>query len=130
MSTKITVSSLGDAVRDKVRKAIMDSIPDEAMDSLVKAEFDRFFKDTNEYSRSQPSPFKILVQNEIQNLMKERVKELIKTKVDSLTEEWSGNGISLVGQLVEEMAPHVLAGLSKNIAMNCIAQLRNGNVYG
>ena len=113
--TALTVQSLGDAVKDKVRKAMMDAIPDDALQGLIKAEFDKFFIDQQDrhYSSNPPTPsaFKTMVKREIETAMNEKVKEIIKGQVNKVTTEWeSDGGYKVIGELVEKMAPAALTG--------------------
>jgi hypothetical protein len=124
---QLTVTSLGDAVREKVRKAMFDSIPDEAIGTMIAGEFDSFFKDKRDSynGRLITSPFTDLVKREIENHFKERVRDIVKKQVDELTKNWDTNSNTMLGAMIEEMAPHAMVGMSKMIAQECINRLKN-----
>lgn len=48
------------AIRDRVRAALFESIPDEQMDAMIQAELKAFFS-APPYSRDELSPFAKLV---------------------------------------------------------------------
>lgn len=132
MSQELTVQSLGDTVRDSVRKAMMDAIPDSALQSLISKEFDNFFKDTaGQYNRpDEPSPFKRMVKAEIELAMKDKIRELIKEKTSAEVTKWDGNNNVIVSTLVEEMAPAAMNSIMKSIAYTCVNNMKNNvNVF-
>lgn len=131
MSTDLSIQSLGDAVRDKVRKAMMDSIPDEAIHSLIKNEFDMFFKDeVSQYRGAEPSPFKKMIREEVHAQMRARVSDIIKGELDTLTTTSDAfGGVKLVGELVQRMAPTVLESVMANIAQQTLYALKNQRGY-
>lgn len=129
MSNELTVQSLGDAVKDRVRKAMMDAIPDEVLQGLIKKEFENFFEDGKpNYHNSfiEPSSFKKIVKAQIELAMAERIKILVKEQVDTCIAQWGVTGQTAVGKLVEEMAPAAMKGIMQNIAGTCISQLQRG----
>lgn len=126
IKNELTVQSLGDAVKERVRKAMFDSIPDDVIGQLIAKEFEIYFQDTkNRYdSKTEPSPFTKMLKEEIQKQFKERALEVIKKKIQEVTIDWSNHGSELVGSLVQEMAPYAMQGMSKFIANDCVNQLR------
>jgi hypothetical protein len=126
---QLTVQSLGDAVKDKVRKAMMDAIPDEALQTLIKAEFDNFFLDQSDRynNQKQPSPFKVLVRKEIEKAIEEQVRQIIKTQTQSLVQEWDGEGGRVLGDLVTKLAPAALEGVMHSIAGRTLNAIKGSN---
>jgi uncharacterized protein YajQ (UPF0234 family) len=125
----LTVQSLGDAVKDKVRKAMMDAIPDEALQALIKAEFDNFFQDqSNRYDNGKtPSPFKVMVRNEIEKAVSQKVRDLIQEQTAKIVTEWDGDNHRVLGDLVTKLAPAALEGVMHTIAGRTLQGLRNTN---
>lgn len=124
----LSIQSLGDAVKEKVRKAMFDSIPDEAITQLIAKEFEIYFQDVqgDRYNSAvKPSPFKQLVKQEVESQFKERIKEVIRKKVGEVTVNWTNNGSEIVGSIVQEMAPYVQAGITRAIANDCVNILKN-----
>lgn len=64
--------SIEDVIRDKVRRVIVEAIPDEQVDDLIKKEYDKFFEDVGGY-HTKPSPFKMMVQAEIESIMSKKI---------------------------------------------------------
>lgn len=131
MTQELSVQSLGDVVKDKVRKAMFESLPDEAVGKLIQAEFSKFFEDQkrNSYSSElDPSQFKMMIRQQIQELMKERVIAMLRDKVNTYLDgvNVAPNGTPYnVGALFEEMAPHVLKGIMSEISYKCVMNLQN-----
>lgn len=123
-SKELTVASLGDAVREKVRKAMFDAIPDDALDKLVANEFQRFFQTKTEYNREIPSDFQVIVKKQIEAAMHDRIFELVKKKVDEHVYNWDTTGSKTVSALVEAMAPAAMAGIMKHIAERSIEAIQ------
>lgn len=131
-NTEITIHSLGDAIKDKVRKTMMDAIPDEALQVLIKKEFDSFFVGQKPHvysSEVSPSAFSVIVKKELELALSNKVKTIIEKSVQGLTHEWDEDGNKLIGDLVEKMAPAAMNGIMVNIASKCIMVLKNGTVY-
>jgi hypothetical protein len=132
VQTELTVNSLGDAVKDKVRKAMMDAIPDEALQALIKNEFDKFFlaqPGLYHNDPGKPSSFSLMVRSEVELAMKEKIKSVILQKTSDVLLSYDHDGGKMVGELVEAMAPAAMAGVMKHIAGQCINNLRNGNIF-
>lgn len=131
MSNELTVQTLGDAVKDKVRKAMMDAIPDEALHAMITTEFNSFFVDKapKYHNDNTESEFKKLVRLEINAAMKISVHEHVKKKTDILIANYDNGENNLIGSLVEEMSSFALKGVMRNIVSNCINNLKNGNAY-
>lgn len=126
-STQLTVQSLGDAVKDRVRKAMMDAIPDTALEGLIQAEFKSFFEDkqVDRYSNNLPTPsgFKQMVKVEIEVAMRAKIKQIILDKVNV----YDVDGNKALTALVEELAPAAMRGTMTNIAYQCVNALKNGS---
>lgn len=125
MANELTVQSLGDAVKDKVRKAMMDAIPDEALQGLIKAEFDRFFVDSKRFGYAdEPSPFKVLVRKELENILREKVRKSLVTKFGEGQPHYQDMETKFMQDLVAEMAPHALRGVMSEIAYRCVENIK------
>lgn len=87
--TALTVASLGDQVRDKVRLAMLNAIPDEAMDKLIAGEFKNFFDERRGVYNNErrPSKFQEMVLNQIRAEMLKRISEKIHDLVFKHVEE-------------------------------------------
>ena len=130
MTTEMTVANLGDTVRDSVRKAMFDALPDSAIQQVIQNEFKAYFEEgTNQYNRERvKSPFAQMVQSKVQEILKERVHAQLLQHIDKLIDQ--NNPSDMLHALVEDCAPAVLAGLSKSIAHNVCESLRQGLMNG
>lgn len=122
---ELTVASLGDQVRDKVRSAMMNAIPDEAMDKLIAGEFANFFKEKEDsYNRTKkPSEFQELVLSNIRVEMTKRINEKIGELVFKSVEESNKNG-QLTLDIVELITPTVHKAMMASIADGVVGVLR------
>ncbi len=122
-SNQLSVQDLGSAVKDRVRKAMMDAIPDAALEGLIAKEFQSFFQDNkDEYNRKIIAPFSLLVRKEISDQLGLAISEKIRTEVQKLTHDYKTN--QLIGDLVKEMAPAAMQGVMEGIASKCIQSLK------
>ena len=90
---------LTDVIRDKVRKALVLSLPPEELDKYIKDEWEDFF--TQDKRGYQPkSGFQLLLQEEI----KARVAKGLKKWMDeNFTREWNGQEERLLGDMVRSL---------------------------
>lgn len=76
MANEITVSTLGDAVRERVKKAIFDSIPEAAIEKLIQNELNNMTSQTREVyidgSYKRISPLQEVISMEIRKQLSER----------------------------------------------------------
>ena len=83
MSTEITKPlNMEELVRDKVRQLFMDMIPETAIDSLIKKEWDLFTKDTVSYNKTQPSALTKMVQEQIDKYAREHIIPFVQQRLD------------------------------------------------
>jgi len=119
MANELTVSNLGDAVRDRVKSAIFASIPDEAIDRLIKNEFEKLTK--SEYSNSK-SELQAIIYNEIKKQVGDRAGIAVTKYLD---ENYISAPKEIVDKTIKELAPLFLAGLSEAFAGQAVQGLRN-----
>jgi uncharacterized protein YfeS len=136
--SELTVASLNDGIRDRVRLALLEAIPNEQMDALLAAEFARYFKEERWNGGSRPSPFQEAVKAEIDRQVKAVVTERIKDQLASMVSTWdeADGQHKLVGELVEKLAPLALKGFMADIVSmvasnirSSIENARTGNRY-
>jgi hypothetical protein len=113
---------LTDHIRDKVREALMATLPDEELDKIMKAEMDKFFSDRVQGYASQPTPFKQMIWDELST----RVKEAIKKWMDvNFERQWIGNSEILVGEAVRKFIPVIMESFATDLVSNALAQIRS-----
>ena len=125
---QLTVSSLGDSVKDNVRKAMFDSIPEHIMDNVIKGEFKKFFEEpADRYGNSKDSAFQVMVKKE----MRDQINETLKTKVS----EYINNEIATKANgmymhegftvIAKEYGPKLMESFFANIAGQMMANIQN-----
>lgn len=119
MSKEITVQSLGDAVRDKVRSVIFQSIPDEAIQTIMEKEFTSLKEKKHYNDRSE---IQTIINDEIKRQIKERAVESVKKYLD---DNFVAAPKETVNILVQEMAPLVMASFAQSFAVDCVNVLRS-----
>ncbi len=126
MSNDLSITSLGDTIRDKVRKAMFDAVPEATMDGIIKREFDEYFKKTQYHNGLNISPF----QKQVQIIMEEILRSELNAKLHiKLKDAMSGmdgeNPNAVMKDLAEMLAPDVLRGIMRNISINIVNEIRN-----
>lgn len=119
MANELTVSSLGDAVRDKVRAALFSSIPDEAIHKLIENEFKSF--STSQYSNNK-SDLQTVILNEIKRQCGERISKSVSTYID---ETFVSSPKEMVDAAIKELAPIFMASMMNSFVQSAIQHLRN-----
>lgn len=119
--------SFQDIVRDRVRKIIMDAVPDGQIDSLVKKEYEAFFEDrvsSGYHKEVIPSDFKKMVQVEIKAMVESKIKEYIGTKMTNL---WDSNthGNKLLEEVTRAYAPVAMQAVMADIVSISLNNFRN-----
>jgi len=95
MSTEVTKfdpTSYVDKVRDKIKQSLIDVIPDEQWNVMLKAEIEGFFKSkiSSHYGeqREQPSDFRRIVLGVLEEEVKKRVRDMLSSA--EWTSYWDG----------------------------------------
>jgi len=100
--TKFDPASYVDKVRDKIKQSLIDVIPDDQWNVMLKTEIETFFK-TKTFShygeqREQPSEFRRIVASVIEDETKKRVRDMLNSP------EWSSYWDGTKQQAGEEIA--------------------------
>ena len=112
-------------IRDKVRAVIVASVPDEAMDRMIRAEYSRFFKEgERRVGHSDKSPFANLVEDELSAVFKERVKVWIGENTERVWGE-DGSEEMLLGKAVEALIPAVQRATIMDITSRTLLAIQN-----
>jgi len=119
MANELTISTLGDAVRDRVKGAIFASIPDDAIEKLIAKEFESMTK--SDYHSSK-SPLQQQVFEEIKRQCSVRVAESVTKYLD---QTFQSNPKELVDSAIKELAPLFMAGMTESFAAQAVQHLRN-----
>lgn len=119
MSKELSINTLGDAVRERVKGAIFSSIPDEAIEKLIEKEFKNLTEP--EYG-GRKSQLQEVILGEIKNQMAVRVRESVTKYLD---ETYVAKPKELVDGAIKELAPIFMASLMESFASNAVQQLRN-----
>ena len=135
MSGELQVLNLADQIRDKVRTTILNSIPDEQVDKLIKKEWEAFFEiptNRNSWDSSpKESPFTSMVKLEIKAVLENKLKEKVQEKLlefDRL--QWDNAGEDAFRKMIQAYGRVALAGLGEELAAKAIHHLQqNRNSY-
>jgi hypothetical protein len=125
MANEITVATLGDAVRDRVKKAIFDSIPDAAIETLITNELKKL-TDTEEVhwngKYQRVSALQRIVGDEFKKQLSERAQIAVAQYLD-LT--YNNKSKEMVDAAIKDLAPLFIAGMVENFAAAAVSGLRN-----
>jgi hypothetical protein len=136
MSTEVTKfdpSTYVDKVRDKIKQSLVDVIPDEQWNTMLKAEISAFFENKRERSaysseyREIPSEFRRIVAVVVEEETKRRVCEMLSGT--DWSSYWDGtkqqageeiariareNGAAILAKWLESAIGQVIAGIRFN----------------
>lgn len=118
MTTEISIKTIGDAVRERVKKAIFDSIPDEAIESLIQKELNIL---TEKTSYQNKSPLSEMVATALKEELSNRVKTDAKIYIE---DTYVNNSKELVDAAIKELAPVFMASMMEKFAAMAIQDLR------
>lgn len=129
-----TEVNFGQEVTDKVRQLIMNAMPEEKLQAVLKAEYDSYFNTTRDrYSDKVESKFSKLVQSEISKFMDKKVQETVRAYLDTLV--W-GNGSEEAKTILATITPAVQEAMMKQTAFNVaqtyvlgLQNINNGRGY-
>lgn len=95
MSTEVTKfdpAAYVDKVRDKIKQSLVDVIPDEQWNTMLKAEISSFFENrvTSQYGQqtTHPSEFRRIIAGVIEEETKRRVRDMLNSA--EWTSYWDG----------------------------------------
>lgn len=130
MANELLIPNLADTIRDRVRTSIVAVIPDDQIDNLVKAEYDKYFQAPQQPSWEKKeafSPFQTTIKAEIETYMKEKLQAAVRKELDALLTEskWTQTGQVAVSSLVKQYAPDFLEGMIASYTGAVVGQLRN-----
>lgn len=122
MSSEITVHSLGDAVRDRVRATLFSAIPDEAINALIASELSKMTTPSTDYYTRGRSELQQIVEKEMKKQFSERMVLDVTKYID---ETYKNQSKELVQTAIKELAPIFMAGMMESFAANAVQALRN-----
>ena len=95
MSTEVTKfdpAAYVDKVRDKIKQSLVDVIPDEQWNTMLKAEISSFFENrvTSQYGQPTPRPseFRRIVNSVVEEETKKRIRDMLNSA--EWTSYWDG----------------------------------------
>lgn len=126
MANELTVNTLGDAVRDRVKKALFDSIPDTAIENLIQNEFTKMTSKTRDEwagsQRRQMSELEFIIATEIKKQLQERSSKSVSQYLD---QTYTNQSKEMVDAAIKDLAPLFMAGMIENFTSAAINGLRN-----
>jgi hypothetical protein len=147
MSLITPTSGFEQIVKDKIRSTLLDTIPDEQIDELIKSEWAALFEptsiqkgtkynyDTKEYEPvievSDNSAFDRMVKKELSEQLEAMVKAKIKSIVDELSQDYDHETGryemrgTFVDELSRKLAPEMVNNFVKAIASDVFMTMQN-----
>lgn len=100
--TKFKPEDYMQKVKDRIKSSFVEMIPDDQWENMIKHEIDEFLKlrETSGYRKERTSNFSSMVQSQLQEFSKEKLKEYLSSP-DFLT-IWGNNGKPIIGNAVKK----------------------------
>lgn len=119
----LTVTSLGEAITEKVRKVLFDSIPDSVVDGMIKKELENFCNQRDRYSHEGRSKLEHILHTEISKQLTDQLTE----KVGAMVKDKIGENqtIEALDAYHAKVAPLIMASVCTNFANMATQNLRN-----
>lgn len=112
-------------VRDRVRKVIFDSVPDEQIDNLIKAQYDKLFVGERPTygNTTNPSTFERMVEGVLMAKIKDKVATFVEAQISG---EWNDDiGARVVGEVARKFATVSLESLASRLVSESLQNFRN-----
>lgn len=122
MSRDMQQFSVTDVIRERVRVAIMASMPDEQIDAMVTSEHERFFAEIDRYGNKRESPFRKQVRAEIERCVKERVVAWMDENFDDV---YKNGERKVTGEMVAAFVPVVQAEMIESMVSEALVSVRS-----
>lgn len=126
MSNEVSVPiTFAQEVTDKVRQLIMNAMPEEKIQAVLKAEYDNYFMGKGDrWGNSSKSQFANLVEHEIKIFVEQRVRTEVSTYLNDLV--WGNHGKEYAQTILAEITPVVLDAMAKQTAFTVASAFVNG----
>lgn len=112
-------ADLGQMLRDRVRNLFAELIPDEKLDAMITAEWDRFTKPTRRAGRYQ-NDYET-VPSELQQMVTKVVQDRVKAQMDRVVQDHVWNGEitdEFMHGLITAAIPGVARAFTEMLARN------------
>lgn len=130
MSNELTVANLADTIRDRVRTQIVNVIPDEQIDGLIKKEWESFFvtppRTNNWDTTEKKSAFQTMIEKEVNAYFTTKVKESLDKQLEIFTQaSWDAHAKKYLNEFVKGYAPMALEGIGARLAEAALQNAQN-----
>lgn len=127
---QVTVHNVADTIREKVKSFMLEAIPANQFDELIKKEWDGFFvppEHHNNWEERKPSKFAAIVQEAIKKEMETKINESVRIELQNWLNAkgstWSSTGQKVVETTVRGYAPIFLESLANEAATRCLSNM-------
>jgi len=117
--------SVTDVLRERVKKVMFDSLPDEMIDEMLKKEYASFSEEHTSYGNTKPSEFSVIVAGELKERLTAKVKAWMDANFQEQWDEVGDLGGTLIAEAAAELAPLVQKAFVVDICARTVAQIKN-----
>lgn len=121
----VALTNIGDTIRDKIKQVLLDSIPKETLDAMIKKEFDDFFNGKaygSSWNSGRHEPeFKGLVSKAMTEIMGKQIRDYIGNKLALSQDDMQAS----MDKLIVDLTPAVLAAAQAAQARTVIETIVN-----
>ena len=110
-------------LRDRVREVLVASIPDEQMDAMIRKEINAFFEKSRNHNGAYSSPFAVLVEGMLHELVKKKVAVWLDTNFERVWDS-EGQNEKLIGDTVAQLIPIVQQKYISDMVSKILGEIR------
>lgn len=129
--SNVTIHNIADTIREKVKDYIIEAIPKEQFDGLIKTQWDAFFKDNSDNWNKRPSEFSLLVNTAIKKEIEIKISESVQSELKRFAgQQWDNTGQRVIKDAVEQYAPMFIQGLARQATQEILtAEAQRRGIY-
>lgn len=99
--TTLNMNDIQEQIKNRIKSAFVELIPDDSWKNLVQAEIDKWTTDTKEYGTIKPSPLKALIAKEVEAKVREVINEELSKPEYQF--RYDGDSSCVPGKAIQEV---------------------------
>lgn len=129
---KLDISEVTKGMREKIRAAFVDAIPDEMWSELMRSEWKDFTREENDRWRGRlPSGFSVLCQEVLQDMAREKIRAMFSAP--EWEHEWgkvSDHVLKMLGDNAEKIVQIAIQNTIGSVTQQMLDAFRDKHLQG